>query len=156
AASILVLFNHDQFHRCKKTCRQIMTQHGDGKQWVSDDQTQCFLMDVDLLNPCTMIQHGEQNEATRAHMRFHFRLVRFPTFKLCREVVDHQWSLTDVGQQCFHDFVETPLAVESDAYASEGDFARLRGCHRDSPATMAQSSAIGSTAEMGRALRSWT
>jgi hypothetical protein len=58
----IAFFNENEFNRRKQACRQVMTQHGDGDRWISNDQSQSLSSDTDFLDPCAVIDLGEQDE----------------------------------------------------------------------------------------------
>src|SRR5262249_33321569 len=164
APSPVVSFDQDELDGRKEACGQVMTYHRNRQERIPDDQPHDLLPDADLLDPRAVIDDGEENEPTRAHVRLDLPPVGFPALEFGADLIDQQRGLADVGQQGVQHLVEGAFTVEAEADTCERDLARIPCCHGRLP-QLTDRRAISSGSEASRASagteprcwgRSWT
>src|SRR6266436_474268 len=101
-----------------------MTQHGDGNRWIPNYQSQSLPSNTDFLDPCAVIKASEQCKAARPYMGLNFFSERVPGFKPGSKLVNRQRFVAYIGEEGRQYLVETFVAIESEADASEVNFAR--------------------------------
>src|SRR5437588_11145135 len=101
-----------------------MTQHGDGNRWISNDQSQSLPSDTDFLDPCAVIDPGEQDETAWPYVRLNFFFIGIPAFELRSNLVNRQRLVAYIGQKRRQHLLEAFAAISPAADARGRNFAQ--------------------------------
>ena len=89
-----------------------------------NDQSQSLPSDTDFLDPCAVIDPGEQDETAWPYVRLNFFFIGIPVFELRSNLVNRQRLVAYIGQKRRQHLIEAFAAIEPEADARERNFAQ--------------------------------